>query len=111
MKPADSEIEAVIEWDGCEGTLYDVIWKDGDIWTLPGGMGASLKRITNVLKECGFGEVPTRKNWRVFRPEPEEKKNFEQSGPANPCPSGTSSPAPAKSASRAGSGPEASRDT
>lgn len=73
IKSADSQIEAVIEWDGYEGILYDVIWKDGDVWTLPGGRGLSLAGLANTLKDFGLGEVPTRKDWRVYRPEREEK--------------------------------------
>lgn len=74
--PATSQVEVLIEWEGYEGILCDVIWKDGEVWTLPGGSGA-LARIATTLKECGVGEVPTRKDWRVFRPD-YEKENCDK---------------------------------
>lgn len=78
-KPVTSQVEVLIEWEGYEGILCDVVWKDGEVWTLPGGGGA-LARIATTLKECGMGEVPTRKDWRVYRPEWDEQKNGQQSG-------------------------------
>jgi hypothetical protein len=69
-KPIDAELAKVVEWSGYEGTLYDIIWKDGETWTIPAGYWASLERITRALKECGITHVPIEKDLMVFRPSP-----------------------------------------
>lgn len=66
-KPDDAQISHVIEWTGYEGPLYDIVWRDGDTWTIAGKHGVSLEDITAALGKCGIAEVPTRKDFLVYR--------------------------------------------
>jgi len=68
-KPAGTQVSMVVEWTGYEGTLYDIVWKDGDTWTIAGKHWVSLKHIVSELKNCGMAEVPSRKDLLVFRPQ------------------------------------------
>ena len=69
-KPADLQVSKVVEWSGYEGTLYDIVWKDGDTWTIDGSHWVSLEYITRELKKCGMAEVPTEKDLMVYRRAP-----------------------------------------
>lgn len=65
-----------------------------------------------LYQKNGFKEMSRKKGLfttKIFRER--EIKNSERDGAANPCPFGTSGMPPADSAARAGSTPEASRDT
>ena len=64
-----AEVARVIEWDGFEGTLYDICRKDGEIWTIDLVRGASLKTVVASLRRCGFRKFPVERKLRIFRPQ------------------------------------------
>lgn len=66
-KSGDAQVTRIVEWAVYDATLYDIQWKDGDVWTLPAQWGFSLETLTTQLKDFAQGEIPTEKDYKVFR--------------------------------------------
>jgi hypothetical protein len=73
-KPLQTDIKELIEWYGYEGTWIDLVWKDQDIWTFSEKDGLSSSNIQAALEKSGFGKVPIKRSYRVFRPQMEDPK-------------------------------------
>jgi len=64
-------ITEIIEWDGYEGKIVDVVWSDKDIWSLRDVPGITGKQVQKSFYQCGFSAIPVKTLNRVFRPQRE----------------------------------------